>query len=392
MSFNLKTKARSWMVTIHENNMIKAGLSKEEYEKPEVVAKKFLDTWRNSAPSRSAGIVVCMSKTERYHAHMACYGNTTTLQRVAKILYDSHVEPQLGSKEQLLLYLNKEGKFEEKGEVILYREGLENVKNRKGERTDLEDIEAMLNRGMTPEEIFEENIEFRRFEKIVKSTFLAIRRKKTPQRKEMWREYHFGESGSGKTQFYLQLCDLFNEKEVYLMHDYPSRTLSGNLDMYSERCCSTLFIDEFRGGISYTDLLTILDVYSSAQIRCRYQNVYCLWDKVFLTSVLAPEEVYENMVSTENQKKDTIKQFMRRLDAIVYHFKTANGYYCAYVMPAEQYLNRVQIIKEANVFKKRVENGEEMQIMTSPLGIIGGVVLGKDKSKTPISVYYSDDF
>ena len=380
------------MVTIQKQNMINTGLSKEEYENPEILADKFLTAWSGSGKSRTAGIVVCVSKEGLYHAHMACYGNTTTLRNVAKILYNSHVEPQLGSKSQLLKYLNKEGEFEEKGEQVLFKKGLESVQNRQGERSDRDEIVEMLEEGMTPEEIFQENFDYRRFERMICGAFADIRYKQVPSRKLMYCSYHFGESGTGKTNVYLSLCDLYEAKNVYLMQDYPSRTQSGSLDLYSRRLCDVLFIDEFRGGMSYENLLDILDVYKK-QIRCRYANIYSLWSKVFITSVFSPDEVYENMVSTENQKQDSIKQFMRRLTAVVYHFKTSNGYFCTYTMPASMYKNRLQIQKEADKFKKDVEAGKNFPI--NPTGFIccsGGQVIGKEEKIGPIQTIYSDEF
>lgn len=41
MEFNPNTRGRCWMVTIHIANMLKAGLTKEEYENSKTVAQKF---------------------------------------------------------------------------------------------------------------------------------------------------------------------------------------------------------------------------------------------------------------------------------------------------------------------------------------------------------------
>lgn len=43
-----------------------------------------------------------------------------------------------------------------------------------------------------------------------------------------------------------------------------------------------IVLDEFRGQMSYSQLLAILDVYSRNQIHCRYQNVRALWEKVYI--------------------------------------------------------------------------------------------------------------
>ena len=144
-NFSSETKSRCWIVTIQEENMKKAGLSEEEYKNPQELAFTFINKWVTSGKGREAGIAVCLSESGCYHAHMACYGNTTTLHNVAKILYDSHTEPQVGRKEQLKAYILKEGKYEEKNEKILYSEGLDCIQDNQGKRTDLDEIEEMLN-------------------------------------------------------------------------------------------------------------------------------------------------------------------------------------------------------------------------------------------------------
>ena len=107
------------MITVHIKNMENVGLDKKEYENPEYLAEYLVSLWENSGKGRKAGVVVCVSKEGLYHAHMACYGNTTTLKKVSEILGNAHVEPQMGGKKALKGYLLKEGKNESKGEQVL---------------------------------------------------------------------------------------------------------------------------------------------------------------------------------------------------------------------------------------------------------------------------------
>ncbi|MGN0665013.1 MAG: hypothetical protein ACI4KF_00660 [Huintestinicola sp.] len=109
LSFSAQTRGRCWVGTIHISNMVNAGLTKEEYEQPEFLADYFINLWETSGQDRQAGIAICLSKDGCYHAHIACYGNTTTLKKVSDILFNSHIEPQLGGKDQLRSYLLKQG-------------------------------------------------------------------------------------------------------------------------------------------------------------------------------------------------------------------------------------------------------------------------------------------
>ena len=203
MSFSPKTRNRCWVVTIHIENMKKAGLSEEEYKDPEILAFTFLSKWESSGKGRTAGISICESAEGCYHAHMACYGNSTTLKNVSKILWDSHTEPQLGGKEQLTAYLLKEGKYAEKGEKVLYTQGLEYIQDNQGHRRDLDEIEEMLELGATPQQIYNKCFRYRKYEKLIHSAFIDKRIKDTPLEKKMWNEYHWGKSGSGKTFTYI---------------------------------------------------------------------------------------------------------------------------------------------------------------------------------------------
>lgn len=215
MAFSPKTKGRCWVGTIHIANMEKAGLTEDEYKNPEYLADYFTSLWEKSGKGREAGIAVCVSSNNCYHAHIACYGNLTTLKKVSDILFQSHIEPQLGGKEQLKKYLLKEGDYEEKGEQILCTKGLEVIKDNQGKRNDLDEIEELLNNDLTPNEIFDVSFRYRKYEKMIKSAYLSKRIKETKLVKEMHNEYHWGESGTGKTYTYIKLCEKYSF--IYVM-------------------------------------------------------------------------------------------------------------------------------------------------------------------------------
>lgn len=350
MSFSLNTRGRSWIATIHVANMQKAGLKKEQYENPQYLADFFINQWENSGKGRTAGIVVCESADGLYHAHIACYGNTTTLKKVAEILCDCHVEPQLGGKKQLIAYLKKEGKHVEKGEVVLFSKGLDVIQDKQGNRKDIEEIEELLNKGYTPIQIFEESFRYRRYEKMIKSHYLEKRIAETPLIKTMWNEYHFGTSGSGKTYTYYKLCQLFTPDEVYLCNDYAnSGSSGGGFDFYANNPAKIIVLDEFRGNIPYTQLLSTLDVYSRNQQHCRFQNVYNLWEHVIICSIYPPEEVYKFMVDDTKKNIDSIQQFFRRLNVIVYHYKNKKGEHKTFEMSSYEYKGAKDIIEKAKL-------------------------------------------
>lgn len=338
-NFSPQTKSRAFIATIHIENMKKAGLQEAQYTNPQHLANFLTALWNNSGKNRTSAVAVCESKTECYHAHMALYGNTTTLKNVAKILFNSHVEPQLSGKKELSSYLLKEGKYADKNEKILYVHGIENIQEQQGNRSDLDFIEEMLVNGMTPQEILNTNFKYYRYENMILHAYLDMRLQNAPIRQEIYCEYHIGDSGTGKTYTYECLCKEKGINNIYLLTDYDNNA-SGGLDAYMKLGAPPiLFMDEFKGhGISYEKLLVMLNGYSRMQTHSRYVNTYNLWNTVYITSIYPPERLYQNMVATEHQDIDSFKQLMRRINKIVYHFKE-NDNYKIYSIKSENYID-----------------------------------------------------
>lgn len=333
--FSKNFKGRAWMGTVHITNMEKAGLKKEEYENPEYLAKFLSDAWENSGKSRMCGVSICISQSGCYHAHMALYGNLTTLGNVSKIMFNAHIEPQLAGKKELKSYLLKEAPYDEKGEQVLYTVGMDNIQDGKGRRSDLNDIADLLEQGRTPAEIMDECFSYRKYEKMIKSAYIDRRIKDTPLIKEMHNEWHVGASGSGKTFYYYQLCERYSVENVYMATDFEN----GGFDYYIEQGAPPiLFMDEFKGNMRFNQLLTVLDKYSRTQTHCRYSNTYNLWTTCIITSIFPPDEVYSLMVEDDKQARDKIDQLLRRLDLIVYHYKQDDEYK-TFSIPASEYVN-----------------------------------------------------
>lgn len=144
---------------------------------------------------------------------------------------------------------------------------------------------------------------------------------------------------------------------VYICSDYSNSGGSGGgFDKYMENAAKIVILDEFRGNIPFNQLLTILDVYSRNQIHCRYQNVYCLWTSVIICTVYPPDKVYSFMVDDSKRSIDSIKQFLRRLDLIVYHYKNDRGEYKTYSMKPSEYISDADMIQKARLNEMREES------------------------------------
>lgn len=97
---------------------------------------------------------------------------------------------------------------------------------------------------------------------MIKSAYIDKRIKETPLIKEPHNEWHVGNSGSGKTYYYYQLCEKYSPEKVYMTTDFEN----GGFDFYIEQGAPPIiFLDEFKGNMRYGQLLTILDKYSRTQ-------------------------------------------------------------------------------------------------------------------------------
>ncbi len=73
----------------------------------------------------------------------------------------------------------------------------------------------------------------------------------------------------------------------------------------------TVIIDEFRGQITYSELLSLMDGWpKKVSRRCR-EPIPFLAKKIIITSSLPPEEVYVNLA-----EKDSLDQLLRRCEIV----------------------------------------------------------------------------
>lgn len=318
--------SKSWFCVL--NNPSKYGFEGE----PNDICEQIADAWvDDSNPYRTCAVAYCISADGLHHCH--CVFEDLKAMRfsfIKKVFPSMHIEPTKGTKEQAENYINKLGKYAEKGESILYIARRGQIKGAQGARRDLDIIEDLLKKGMTPEDIFDYSFSFRKYETMIRKAFFDRLCKLLPPKRFVNVIWHCGPPGSGKTHTYQEYCEKFGEENCYLLTDYSK----GGLDLYIGQ--KYLFMGEFRGAIPFGTLLNYLDGYK-VQIPARYANSYECWDEVHICTVLSPEEVYHNMVNS-NPKSDSIEQLKRRISRIVYHWKDDNGYQ-SFDMPMLDYVS-----------------------------------------------------
>lgn len=320
--------SKSWFCVF--NNPENHGYKGEPME----IIEKLKEEWIEGYPSRTGAWVYCVSAEGLKHVHMVLEDTKAMRFSTIKKSYaiGMHFEPTKGNKEQAEDYINKRGRFSEKGEQIICFTRYGEIKASQGSRRDLDNIEEMINLGYTPSQIFDTSFSYRRFDKMIKEAYFAKRNRETPFLRDVKVIWHVGESGSGKSYTAQQIISEHGEDYLYFVTDYDS----GFMDKYCGE--PVLFLDEYRGQFKFSTLLTMLQGYKT-QIHCRYANGVQLWTEVHITSVKTPDMVYESLICDDRERNiDTFEQLRRRISIIVFHWKNDFGYH-QYSMPMSDYID-----------------------------------------------------
>ena len=133
--------ARTFFLTVWPKSLENVGISSDFDDIP-ALHKALEDLWIDIGGSHYTAI--CESADGKRHIHdVVTFDKPKRLSSVAKLYGAAHVEIMRGTKEDAIKYINKEGKFEEKGEVILDKWGNPGaIENNAGSRTDLADFDG----------------------------------------------------------------------------------------------------------------------------------------------------------------------------------------------------------------------------------------------------------
>lgn len=288
---------------------------------PEEVCERLKKEWCTS-DTRAGAWLYCVSAEGLHHVHMVL--EDVVVMRFSKIKKEyacgMHFEATKGNKKQAEDYINKVGKWEEKGEEILYKCVQGDIKGSQGKRSDLDTIEQLLEAGNNPRDILAESFSFYRYETSIRKAYFDKKDRETPSIREVKVIWHTGESGSGKSYSRLKLEETVGTENIFYLTDY---TPSSMFDGYYGQ--DYLWIEDFKGNIKFGDLLRYLDVYK-CDLHARYANAKSLWKEVHITSVLHPLGAYRRMISYDYQYEDKSDQLLRRITCIRYHYKEGQAY------------------------------------------------------------------
>ncbi len=301
---------RSWFCVF--NNPEEHGYSGT----PKQILERLRDEWCGTgdlkSTTRSCAFTYCVSAEGLHHIHMVL--EDKKIMRFSRIkssyAIGTHFEVTKGTKKQAVDYINKVGKFEEKGEKILEKLIEGEIKGRQGYRSDLDRYQDLIDSGLTPKDILRGNLKAYKHENFINRYYFQKRCDDTPIFRKVNLHWLVGETGTCKSYKYDELCAEYGEDNIYLVDsDYKHA-----FDYYNGE--KILFIDEFRGQFNFSTFLTFVNGRKS-RLDARYYPRQALWTDIYITSPLLPQELYSP--ETIN-RHDSIKQLYRRITDITYAY------------------------------------------------------------------------
>lgn len=285
--------------------------------------------------------------TPHFHVYFIC--NKVRWSVVQKRFPNAHIENEVkGTPQQVRDYIKKESEKlsdDKKASLDLFIEwgDIPNAPSIDKENI-LEQAERMINDGKSLTVILDTSILFRNHESVIRKTFFAKRFSETPIVRDLAFYYHVGQSGTGKSHTYVRLCEQYGEDNVYITSDYSNKG-TATFDFYTGE--PVVILDELKPySIPYGMLLVLTDKYRQP-IHCRYANTYTLYSEIHITSIYPPEKLYSSMTDTDKDN-DPITQFLRRITAVIYHYKNSKGNYCTFEIDGKDYTNYEDLMSKAH--------------------------------------------
>lgn len=304
-----ETVGRTFFVVIHEESL-KNMLIEPQWDNIEQFEKTLISSFSDVLGHDNFYGTICESAQGIKHIHLVETENKPKrFTAVAKKLGNAHTEQMRGTKEQAEDYIEKRGKFEEKGEKILGYFGNKNaIQNNSGKRTDL-DIEKQIRDGTlnasnlnryildnTTTDTQAKRIE-NRYARILHDIYDKTKRENIEV------IYVEGKTGEGKT---------YNAIEKYPDYFIASVDEHNNFAFDNYKGEKTLILDELRPGIfKANELLRILDKYPLL-LNVKYGNFPACWERIIITTAYPLKEWYNDETVKGNDDKKA--QFLRRIN------------------------------------------------------------------------------
>lgn len=268
------SRSRGWCFTVN-------NYSAEEYEE-----------LKDKLSHLSSYFIIAKEVGKEGTPHLQGYvlfKNQLRLSSLRKINGRGHYEMQKGSDFQASKYCMKDGQYYEYGERPC-----------PGSRNDLVKTKDLILSGKASISsiILDDPMQFHKYGRTLERIQdLTLRRKSRDFMTEgIW---YWGPTGVGKSHV---AFENFTEKTHYL---YPND--NGWWDAYQQQ--ETVIINDFRGEITFSFLLQLIDKWPVNVRRRGREPIPFLSKTVIITSSLPPDGVYSGVL----ERDDNIDQLLRRL-------------------------------------------------------------------------------
>lgn len=316
--------SRTFFIVIHRKSLENMGIDLTEWDKGDEKwnidrVKEDIYTALQDAGGQHYG-TICKSEDGCLHIHDVCTFDKPKRRKAAANLFGkAHTEEMRGTKEQADDYINKRGKFEEKGEVILAVygniEAIETNAKNQGKRTDLEVFDALVLNGtirsLDKYLIDHPEIEENEQERIFRGRFNRLMKYRASQFRDIEVYYVEGASRNGKS---LRIYE--ENKEEYADNVFKVNTDEKSafpFDGYDGQ--EILWLDELRPGfIKPAQLFQILDGYPYS-VNVKGSHSFAQWTKVYITTACPLDEWFKKTEDTKNTEMyDNYRiQFLKRI-------------------------------------------------------------------------------
>ena len=312
---------RCWFLEVNKKSLdalvAKGRIQGEALLDPAKLAEQLQKAWEGSGEGRTAAVAVCESAGGLFHAHAALYNEKSAISRsvVSNFFGKAHADPQRGSKEDVAAYLQKTGKFEEKGEKVLATIGLEKIqdgrrkrppKNEAAEKPMWAVWKDLIDAGIPIPQIVEEyptaiphmrNLE-NYVELLHKAKFENVKR-------TIHVTYVWGKTRTGKST---SVYDRHGYAAVYVVRD-------GDMPFDQYKYQPVVLFEEFRSGVPYMEMLRYLDGFPMT-LRARYHDRTACYTEVYMVSNWPLERQYEDLKTSDAA---SYRAFLARINTVEMH-------------------------------------------------------------------------
>lgn len=299
---NVNYTAVTFFNVIHEKSLRNMGIEVDWSNIPKMQAQ--IETAFNEIGGKHY-TAICLSAEGLYHLHdVVTYEKARRRNAVSKDFGNCHVEEMRGTKEQAEDYIQKRGKFEEKGELILATFGnIENIQNNSGKRTDLANFDALcMTDNFNINDYLLLNVTNEREERYLEKRYARIMTKLNKKWRNVNVIYVEGEAGAGKSRNAFERYPDAFKASVADKTSFPFNGYHGE---------KVLWLDELRAGVfTHAELMQILDGYP-LNVDVKYGQFPACWDTVLITTAYPFNDWYSNDKFEGNENKKA--QFQRRI-------------------------------------------------------------------------------